>query len=68
MKDVAHLTHTELHEILDTLVACWLLNAPGNVLPSTSSVMSLMQWSCKMMELEKNGKLTPCQEKLTNRI
>jgi len=56
-------THTELHKALDTLVACWIQNAPGNVLPSQQTVMSLLQWSCKMMELERDAKLTPCQRR-----
>jgi len=50
--------HTELHQALDELCACYF--SQTRKLFSQSTILELMQFSSKLMDMEQDGKIPPC--------
>lgn len=55
MSDAHKQRHFKLHHYLDELCADYLVQHPGK-LPSTTTMIELMQWSCEQMKNPTGGK------------
>ena len=53
------MTYAELHQSLNTVVACYCAET-GN--PLTSTIEELMQWSRAQVDKEENGETLPFME------